>query len=120
MTVEVKGARQLAATTSKAARDLEDMSDPGQRSAAQLLASARSKAPRVTGRLANATEADVTPVQVELTNGLEYAGVIHYGWPAHGIDAQPFLTDALEEQQQRIEDLYQHQVERELHQIKGA
>lgn len=23
-----------------------------------------------------------------------YAGPIHYGWPAHGIEANPFVTDA--------------------------
>lgn len=33
-----------------------------------------------------------------------YAGVIHYGWPAHGIEAQPFLTDALADNRSKIFD----------------
>lgn len=28
----------------------------------------------------------------------DYAGVIHYGWPGHGIEAQPFLHEALEDE----------------------
>lgn len=31
-----------------------------------------------------------------------YAGVIHYGWPARGIRAQPFLTDALQQRHQQV------------------
>jgi hypothetical protein len=31
-----------------------------------------------------------------------YAGVIHYGWPARGIAAQPFLVDALQAQRNNV------------------
>lgn len=31
-----------------------------------------------------------------------YAGVIHYGWPARGIQAQPFLVDALQAQRNNV------------------
>lgn len=31
-----------------------------------------------------------------------YAGVIHYGWPARGIPARPFLTDALQRRHQQV------------------
>lgn len=31
-----------------------------------------------------------------------YAGVIHYGWPARGIQAQPFLLDALQAQRAAV------------------
>lgn len=31
-----------------------------------------------------------------------YAGVIHYGWPARGIAAQPFLLDALQSQRNNV------------------
>lgn len=120
MTVEVRGADTLARTLGSAAHDLEDMREPGQASAAQLLNSARSKAPRLSGRLASSLTADTGPVLVEVTSGLEYAGRTHYGWPAVGQQAQPFLTDALAELDNTIVDNYQAQVLRALGKVKGA
>jgi phage gpG-like protein len=120
MSVEVKGAATFQTTTALAAADLGDMREPGQASAAQLLASARSKAPRLTGRLASSLTADTGPALVEVGSGLEYAGRTHYGWPAVGQQAQPFLTDALAELDSTILDNYQHQVEKALNKVKGA
>src|SRR5688572_27702103 len=38
--------------------------------------------------------------------GLEYAGVVHYGWPAHGMESQPFLTSAVVQQERAIEQQF--------------
>jgi hypothetical protein len=120
MSVEVKGAATFQATTALAAADLGDMREPGQASAAQLLTTGRSKTPRLSGRLANSLTADIGPVLVEVSSGLDYAGRTHYGWPAVGQRAQPFLTDALAELDNTILDNYQHQVEKALSKVKGA
>lgn len=104
----------------QAGAELEDMREPGKASAAQLLASSRSKAPRQSGRLASSLTADTGPVLVEVTSGLDYAGRTHYGWAAVGQRAQPFLTDALAELETTILDNYQAQVERALGHVKGV
>ena len=35
-----------------------------------------------------------------------YAGVIHFGWPAHNIEPQPFLYEALEDKREDVATLY--------------
>lgn len=35
-----------------------------------------------------------------------YAGVNHYGWPAHNIEGNPFLTDAIAANQESSLNLY--------------
>lgn len=35
-----------------------------------------------------------------------YAGVIHFGWPGHNIEPQPFLYDALDERRRQVLDVY--------------
>ncbi len=38
---------------------------------------------------------------------IPYAGVIHYGWPAHNIQGDPFLTDALDSTENQVYDEYE-------------
>ena len=120
MTIEVEGAQRLDATMAAAARELSDVSEAGQRSAAQLLATARMKAPRISGALAGSLTSDVGPVLVEVTSGLDYAGRTHYGWAAVGQAAQPFLTDALAELEPRITEAYMAEVEQALAKVEGT
>lgn len=41
-------------------------------------------------------------VRAGYASRVPYAGVIHYGWPARNIGAQPFLTDSLHANHGRI------------------
>lgn len=62
-------------------------------------------APQLTGGLASTIRAGRGKSKAVVRAGnarRPYAGVIHYGWPAHNIKAQPFLTDALKSQHDRI------------------
>ena len=54
-----------------------------------------------SGKLAGSIRASKTKNKsiVRAGAGLLYAGVQHYGWPAHGIEPNPFLTTAVENQQ---------------------
>jgi hypothetical protein len=36
-----------------------------------------------------------------------YAGVIHFGWPRHNIEPQPFLYDALDKRFDEVTKLYE-------------
>ena len=41
-----------------------------------------------------------------LTSKVPYAGPIHYGWEARDIEAQPFLSDALDDVRDEVVDAY--------------
>ena len=43
-------------------------------------------------------------------SGLPYVGVQHFGWPAHGIEPNPFLYEALDERQGAVLDAYERAV----------
>ena len=52
--------------------------------------------------------------------GLPYAGPIHWGWPARGICAQPFMTDAAADTEPSWTRTYRAEVDRILDRIEGA
>jgi hypothetical protein len=62
---------------------------PAEQAAAQVIAT-QAKAPRRTGALAGSLAA----VGGAVVSPLEYAGVVHYGYPARNITAQPFVDQA--------------------------
>ena len=41
-----------------------------------------------------------------LLSKVPYAGSVHYGWEARGIEAQPFLSDALDDVGDEVLDAY--------------
>ena len=50
--------------------------------------------------------AKVTAGTPSLTSKVPYAGPIHYGWEARDIEAQPFLSDALDDVHDEVVDAY--------------
>lgn len=44
------------------------------------------------------------------TASVPYAGVIHFGWPAHGIEPNPFLYRALDRRRREVVDRYEKAV----------
>jgi hypothetical protein len=100
--VEVIGGPRLVATMAAAGASLRDMTAVNQRIAARMANMSRGRAPRRTGRLAGSTRAVATRTEAGVTAGgpgVPYAGVIHFGWPAHHIRAQPWLSETLAQSQ---------------------
>jgi hypothetical protein len=67
------------------------------------------RVPVVSGRLAasiRSTGQARTGVVRAGSAGVPYAGVIHYGWPKRNIRANPFLTSALDRQEDAVVDVY--------------
>lgn len=102
---EVEGLRKtLRAMESAgvAAGDLKDlMGAIGQ----TVLAAARPRVPVRSGALEASLRAGRAKTKAVVRAGgarVPYAGVIHYGWPAHHIAPQPFLTDALAAEQRQV------------------
>lgn len=120
MTTEVKGARELSVSMRVAADDIGDMAAAEAKAAAHLKQVAQGKAPRLSGALAASLTTDVAAGTVEVGSGLVYAGRTHYGWPAVGQRAQPFLTDALAETEDQTVGYFEDEVDRAIGRIRGA
>jgi hypothetical protein len=85
------------------------------RAAADIVATqARDLVPVMSGRLRNtvASRARKTSGRVIAGRGraIPYAGVIHFGWPGHNIDPNPFLYDALDIRKGEVVAKYQQHV----------
>lgn len=95
-TVRVRGARELRAALKRAGVSLQDLKDANA-AVGQLVADAAAAvAPRRTGRLAGSLRPAKAAGRARVMAGgasVPYAGPIHWGWPARGIAAQPFIAD---------------------------
>lgn len=111
--VKVTGVVEFQKAVRKMARDVSDLSTTNRSAGERVAASARSHAPRLTGRLAgtiHVAEVERMRVVVEAGSGVPYAGPIHNGWPAHNITAQPFMDEAAEREHDRVVQDYSDRV----------
>lgn len=96
-TVRVSGARELRAALKRAGVSLQDLKDANE-AVGQLVAdAAKPEGPRRTGRLVGSVRPAKAAGRARVMAGgasVPYAGPIHWGWPARGITAQPFIADA--------------------------
>lgn len=120
--VQVRGARQLRASLKKAGKDLQDMKAAHAAVAALVAAAAAQRAPKRTGRLATSIRGSGTTTAAVIRAGFKsvpYAGPIHWGWPARGIAAQPFLSEAATGSEGAWLPIYEGAVEAAIDQVKG-
>jgi hypothetical protein len=115
----VEGAAELSASFRRASSDLEHMNDSHSRVGGFVVTQAKMAAPRRTGRLAGSIRATATGSDVTIGSGLIYAGVIHNGWPRHGITANPFLRVPAERTQGSWINYYDAEVDRIVGRIHG-
>lgn len=98
-TVRVSGARELRAALKRAGMECKDLTVVN-RLVAQLVAHmASARSPRRSGRLAGSVRPGATTTAAIVRAGgaaIPYAGVIHNGWPAHHIEANPFIDKSAE------------------------
>ena len=95
--IEVVGGRQLRASLKRCGADLDDLTDASTSGSERRRSSRGSTRPRRTGALAATVRGSGTKTRAVVRAGyarVPYAGPIHWGWPAHGITAQPWLVDA--------------------------
>lgn len=94
---QVEGARELRRALGRGADALADLKDANAAAAATVADRARLTGPRVSGRLDASVRSSGTKTQAVVRAGsrsVPYAGVIHFGWPARHIAAEPFIIDA--------------------------
>jgi hypothetical protein len=120
--VEVEGAARLRRTLRAAGSDLEDLK-AAHRSASQIVADAAADAAPVrSGLLRDTVRASGTKTAGIVRAGfarVPYAGPIHWGWPARGIRANPFISDAARATEGRWLGEYQSHVDALLADIRG-
>jgi hypothetical protein len=72
---------------------LADLRGPLESAARELVAAGAGAAPKATGRLAGSHRAlPAGPKTVRVMADTDYATVIHWGWPGHGISRRPWLV----------------------------
>ena len=120
--VEVEGARQLRKTLRAAGDDLEDLKAANQQAASIAATAAKAGAPRVSGTLAGDIRASGTKTAGIVRAGrkkIPYAGPIHWGWPARGIEAQPYMTEGAQRTESIWVPLYQELMDDAIKKVKG-
>jgi len=117
--IALEGDRTLAATLAAASAEIRHLD---QSENARLIASrAQARAPKRTGRLARSVRAsDLGGGEAAVQSDLIYAPVIHYGWAAHNIAPQPFLTSAVADSTRVVEANSLRDVRSILGHVRGA
>lgn len=98
----VDGLNRAIRAATKAGADSENMRDLMHSIGEIVAGRGRSLAPARTGALRGTIRAGRGKTKAVVRTGYEskrlpYAGVIHYGWPAHNIAPHPFMTAAIEQ-----------------------
>lgn len=113
--IQVDGARELRAALKRAGNDASDLKDANRAAGEIVAGAARILVPRRSGRLGDTIRASRAKGSATVTAGkaaLPYAGVIHFGWPAHNIEPQPFLYDAVDARRHEVVKAYQKAIDR--------
>lgn len=111
--IRVTGAKELRRAIKKAEdRGLKDALKKAYRDSATLVSDAsKLRAPVQSGDLRNSIRplGGIGKAVVAAGRGRtnDYAGVIHYGWPARGITAQPFIHEALKTKWDAVVDSFE-------------
>lgn len=112
--VQVKGAKEFRAAMKAAQADLRDLTATNKAAAAVVAKEAINRAPILSGDLAGSIRAKGTRTTGRVlagSNAIPYAGVIHFGWPAHGISPNPFLYEAADDRTDEVIDVYNARIE---------
>jgi hypothetical protein len=112
--VEVKGGPELRRALKGIEDGLSDLKETHAKIANVVTPVSRRDAPHRSGVLASSIRGSGTASAAIVRAGgakVPYAGVIHWGWPAHNIGAQPFLTDAGKATQPVWTGIYEHDVQ---------
>lgn len=94
--------------------DLSDLKDSNAKVAQFVAATARVRAPKRSGRLAATIRGNRAAGRATVAVGgvlTPYARPIHWGWPARGIAAQPFVSEAAQETEPVWVGIYRAEVQ---------
>lgn len=119
--IEIVGSRRLVASLKDAARDLGDFQNPARAAASIAAATARGIAPSRTGALRGSIRASSSKRVgiIQAGSGLRYARPVHWGSPARGIPARPFLSTGAQASEAIWVRGYEQHTNQTLKKVKG-
>lgn len=120
---EVDGLDTFIRTARKAEVDLSELKEANYRAGEIVADAAATRAPRRTGKLAASVRSARQLRRTRITAGrasVPYAAPIHWGWPARGIDANSFISNAARATESVWLPEYRKNVEDALAKIHGA
>lgn len=106
---EIEGLRELRKALKETGDDLADLREANRSAGELVVHEAWRHVPVRSGALRDTirTAAQLGFALVRSgTARVPYAGPIHFGWAAHGIEPNPFLYDAVDARQQEVVDTY--------------
>jgi len=101
---QVYGAEEVAGRFARLGFQASDLRGAFKTIGDEIVKDARSEAPKRSGRLAGNIRAGLGKTRATVSAGsgsLLYAGVQEYGWRGHGIEPQPYLRPAADENAER-------------------
>ena len=105
--IKATGVKELRRELRRMGDDLEDLKTLNLDVATMVAERAKDIVPRRTGNLADTIRPAGTKTAGRVRAGFKrvpYAGGIHFGHPARGIQPQPFLYDALDQRRGEVFD----------------
>jgi len=102
MTINEKGSDDLAAALSAIGDGLDDLTGAAGDTVSIVVARARRLAPVDTGALARSLSGRGSGSTATISSSSTYAMPVHFGVPARGQRANPFLHKAVEQEQSKI------------------
>jgi len=121
--VQVEGLAALIKALRQAEAGLDDLKNANQAAGTIVLGEARPAAPTRSGRLAASGRANRAAGRANVLFGsarVPYANPIHWGWPARGIAADPFVTTAAAATEDRWLGAYERDVQSILDAVRGV
>lgn len=120
--VRIEGAARLRRTLRQAGVDVKRLTAINRQAASIVADAATPTAPRRTGRLAASVRAGATTRAGVVRAGrsvVPYAGPIHWGWPARGIQPQPWIQQAAQATEDQWVSEYMDHVDAVLREVRG-
>jgi len=109
--VRITGATELRRALGRMDDGVKDFTKVGGAAADLVAEEARALSPRGETRgLRRSVRSRASKTRSSVAAGgarIVYAGVIHFGWPRHNIEPQPFLYDALDKRFDEVTKLYE-------------
>jgi hypothetical protein len=121
--VQIDGLPRLRRALREAGAGLDDLKDANAAAGALVAGAAAARAPRRSGRLAASIRSNRAAGRASVLAGgaaVPYAGPIHWGWEARGIEAQPFATEAAAATEPTWLAIYEHDIQRVLDTVNGV
>lgn len=121
--VEVVGLAQLRRDLRALGDDLGDLKAANEQAARIVAEASSARAPRRSGRLAASLRPSRSVGRASVIAGgaaVPYAGPVHWGWPARGIEPNPFAAEAAEATQPAWLPVYERELQRACDRVRGA